>query len=159
MNDYANLLIALRKITRAIDLQSQKLLKVSGLTISQLLVIKAIEKLERPTPSSVAREILLSQGTVTNLVDRMEKKGLLQRVKAQDDKRSVHLVITDEGKQRYADAPELLQAEFLNKYRKLESWEQSMLLGAMERVASMMDGGNIDASPILTSEEIRQNDL
>jgi DNA-binding MarR family transcriptional regulator len=159
MNDYANLLIALRKITRAIDLQSQKLLKVSGLTISQLLVIKAIEKLERPTPSSVAREILLSQGTVTNLVDRMEKKGLLQRVKAQDDKRSVHLVITDAGKQRYADAPELLQAEFLTKYRRLESWEQSMLLGAMERVASMMDGGNIDASPILTSEEIRQNDL
>lgn len=154
--DYANFLIALRKITRAIDLHSKKLLKESGLTTSQLLVLDAIEKLEKPTPSSVAREILLSQGTVTNLIDRMEKRGLLQRIKAQDDKRSVHLVITESGKQCYTDAPELLQAEFLAKYRQLESWEQHMLLSAMEKVASMMDAENIDASPILTSGEIKK---
>lgn len=158
MNDYSNLLIALRKITRAIDLHSKKLLKESGLTTSQILVLKAIKKLDKPTPSIVAKEILVSQGTVTNLVDRMEKKGLLQRVKAQDDKRSVHLVITESGEQRYADAPELLQAEFLTEYRKLKSWEQTNLLSAMQQIAGMMDAENIDVSPILTSGEIRHSD-
>ena len=158
MNDYANFLIALRKITRAIDLHSKKLLKESGLTTSQLLVLEAIEKLDQPTPSSVARTILLSQGTVTNLIDRMEKRGLLQRVKADADKRSVHLVITETGKQSYADAPELLQAEFLEEYRKLQTWEQHMLLSSLERIASMMDAEHIDASPILTSGDIKRDD-
>ena len=153
MNDYDNLLIALRKITRAIDLHSKKLLKESGLTTSQLLVITAIDKLDKATPSSVAREILLSQGTVTNLVIRMEKKGLLQRVKAEDDKRSVCLTLTEMGRTRLADAPETLQAEFLIEYRKLESWERQMLISSVERIATLMDAKNIDASPILTSGE------
>ena len=71
MKDYEDLLIALRRITRGIDLHSKQLHKSSGLTTSQLLVIAAIVKLEKPTPTSIAREILLSQGTVTNLIDRM----------------------------------------------------------------------------------------
>lgn len=154
MKDYQDLLIALRRITRAIDLHSKRLQKESGLTTSQLLVIEAIEKLSDPTPSSIAREILLSQGTVTNLIDRMERNGLVRRVKSASDKRSVGLVTTPEGLKRYQNAPELLQAEFLTEFRKLETWEQHHLLSAVERVASMMDASGLDASPILVSGEI-----
>jgi DNA-binding MarR family transcriptional regulator len=87
----------------------------------------------------------------------MEKKGLLQRVKAEDDKRSVCLTLTDMGRTRLADAPETLQAEFLIEYRKLDSWERQMLISSVERIATMMDAKNIDASPILTSGEIQQS--
>lgn len=159
MKDYENLLIALRRITRAIDLHSKKLQKESGLTTSQLLVIEAIEKLNNPTPSSIAREILLSQGTVTNLVDRMERKGLVRREKSASDKRSVYIVTTKEGLACYESAPELLQADFLNKFRNLETWEQHLLLSAFERVASMMDAGDIDASPILATGEIGSSNM
>jgi len=154
MNDYDDMLIALRRITRAIDLHSKKIQKQSGLTTSQLLVIEAIEKLDNPTPSSVAREILLSQGTVTNLIDRMEKNGLVQRVKSATDKRSVHIVTTELGIERYKEAPDLLQEEFLTEFRKLKSWEQHLILSSVERVATMMDAQDIDASPILTVGEI-----
>jgi DNA-binding MarR family transcriptional regulator len=154
MKDYDDMLIALRRITRAIDLHSKKIQKQSGLTTSQLLVIEAIEKLENPTPSSIAREILLSQGTVTNLIDRMEKNGLVQREKSATDKRSVHIVTTELGMERYKEAPDLLQEEFLTEFRKLKSWEQHLILSSVERVATMMDAQDIDASPILTIGEI-----
>lgn len=154
MKDYDDMLIALRRITRAIDLHSKKIQKQSGLTTSQLLVIEAIEKLENPTPSSIAREILLSQGTVTNLIDRMEKNGLVQREKSATDKRSVHMVTTELGMERYKEAPDLLQEEFLTEFRKLKSWEQHLILSSVERVATMMDAQDIDASPILTIGEI-----
>jgi DNA-binding MarR family transcriptional regulator len=154
MKDYDDMLIALRRITRAIDLHSKKIQKQSGLTTSQLLVIEAIEKLENPTPSSIAREILLSQGTVTNLIDRMEKNGLVQREKSATDKRSVHIVTTEHGMERYKEAPDLLQEEFLTEFRKLKSWEQHLILSSVERVATMMDAQDIDASPILTIGEI-----
>lgn len=154
MKDYDDLLIALRRITRAIDLHSKKVQKQSGLTTSQLLVIEAIEKLESPTPSSIAREILLSQGTVTNLIDRMEKNGLVQRQKTAADKRSVNIVTTELGMERYREAPDLLQEEFLTEFRKLKSWEQHLILSSVERIATMMDAQDIDASPILTTGEI-----
>lgn len=157
MKDYDNLLIALRRITRAIDLHSKRLQKESGLTTSQLLVIEAIEKLDNPTPSSIAREILVSQSTVTNLTERMERNGLLKRIKSPSDKRSVRLKVTAKGKRSYESAPELLQSEFLEKFRRLQSWERHMLLSAIERVATMMDAEELDASPILTSGEIGTN--
>jgi DNA-binding MarR family transcriptional regulator len=34
----------------------------------------AIVKIDKPTPSAIAKSILLSQATVTNLIDRLEKK-------------------------------------------------------------------------------------
>ncbi|MDF1764963.1 MAG: MarR family transcriptional regulator [Gammaproteobacteria bacterium] len=158
MKDYDELLIALRRITRAIDLYSKRLQKETNLTISQLLVMEAIVKIDKPTPSAIAKSILLSQATVTNLIDRLEKNGLVQRKRLGTDKRTINVVLTELGEEKYKEAPELLQSGFLRKYRKLDAWEQHMLVSAVGRVASMMDAEDIDASPILTLGEIGVSD-
>jgi DNA-binding MarR family transcriptional regulator len=154
VKDYDDILVSLRQITRAIDIHSRDLQKQSGLTTSQLLVLAAIQKLEVATPGSVAKEIVLSQATVTSLLDRMEKRGLIQRNRSDTDKRSVRLALSQEGLDKLNNAPEILQTEFLNKYRRLEPWERQMLSAALGRIASMMNAENIDASPILTTGTI-----
>ena len=154
MKDYDDILISLRQITRAIDIHSRNLQKQTGLTTSQLLVLEAIQKLEVPTPGSVAKEIVLSQATVTSLLDRMEKRGLIKREKRDQDKRSVWLALSAEGTEILNSAPDILQTEFLDKYRHLEDWERQMLVAALGRVAAMMNANKLDASPILTSGEI-----
>lgn len=155
MKDYDDFLVSLRQITRAIDLHSRKIQKESGLTTSQLLVLEAIAKLEVPTPKAIAQEIVLSQATVTSLVDRLEKSGLVRREKLDTDKRSVKICLTGEGEAKLSNAPDILQTEFLTKYRTLEPWERQMLIAALSRIASMMNAEEIDASPILTSGDIR----
>ena len=159
MKDYDELLIALRRITRAIDLYSKRLQKDTRLTISQLLVMDAIVKIDKPTPSAIAKSILLSQATVTNLIDRLEKNGLVQRKRLGTDKRTINVVLTDLGEAKYNEAPELLQSGVWREDRKLEPWEQHMLVSAVGRVASMMDAEDIDASPILAIGDIDEGEL
>ena len=154
MKDYEELFIALRRITRAIDLHSKKLQRETGLTTSQLLVLEAIVKLDASTPSNIAKEVQLSQATVTNLVDRMERNALVLRLKSSADKRVVEVQLTEKGRRMVELAPEPLQAGFLREYRKLERWEQHQLIGSMQRVAVLMDAEDIDASPILTTGEL-----
>lgn len=154
MKDYDDILISLRQITRAIDIHSKNLQKQAGLTTSQLLVLEAIQKLDVPTPGAVAKDIVLSQATVTSILARLEKRGLIHREKSDVDKRSVRLKLTDEGCATLDHAPEILQSEFLNKYRHLEPWERQMLVASLSRIAAMMNAEDIDASPILTSGEI-----
>jgi DNA-binding MarR family transcriptional regulator len=154
LKDYDDFLVSLRQITRAIDLHFKKIQKQSGLTTSQLLVLEAIQKLDAPTPKAIASEIVLSQATVTSIVDRLEKRGLLRREKSQKDKRSVQITLASEGESILQDAPDLLQTEFLQKYRKLDAWEQQMLLASLSRIAAMMNAEDLDAAPILTSGEI-----
>ena len=157
MKYYDELLVSLRQITRAIDLYSKQLHKQSGLTISQLLVLETIARLSKPTLGAIAREILLSQATVSNLADRLEKNDLVARRKMGPDKRTINLVLTPQGESKVKDAPELLQSGFLREYRKLESWEQHMLISSMQRIAAMMNADDIDAAPILTPGEVEKS--
>ena len=149
MKDYDEILISLRKIMRAADLHSQKLMKESGLTAPQLLVMQAIEKEGRPSTSALARHIAVSQATMTRIVDRLERAGLVKREKSTTDKRVIHVGLTDAGRVKLEAAPEPLQAEFLREFRKLEDWEQQMLKSSLLRIAQMMDAEEIDAAPIL----------
>jgi len=154
MKDYEELFVALRRITRAIDLHSKKLQRETGLTTSQLLLLEAVVKLDTSTPSNIAKEVQLSQATVTNLVDRMERNELVLRQKSTADKRVVEVQLTEKGRQMVKRAPEPLQAGFLREYRKLQRWEQHQLIASMQKVAVLMDAEDIDASPILTAGEV-----
>jgi DNA-binding MarR family transcriptional regulator len=154
MKDYEELFIALRRITRAIDLHSKKLQRETGLTTSQLLVLEAVVKLDTSTPSNIAKEVQLSQATVTNLVDRLERNGLVLRRKSTADKRAVEVHLTEQGRHMVELAPEPLQTGFLREYRKLERWEQHQLIASVQKIAVLMDAEDIDASPILTTGEV-----
>ncbi|MDG1204951.1 MAG: MarR family transcriptional regulator [Pseudomonadales bacterium] len=154
MKDYDEILVALRRITRAIDLHSKSLQKKTGLTTSQLLVMEIINKLGSPSPSTIAREMVLSQATVTTLLDRLAKNQLVVRVKSHQDKRSVTVDLTEQGKALMSHAPELLQAGFLNEYRKLPDWQRNSLIASLQQIAYLMDAEQLDASPILDTGEL-----
>ena len=154
MKDYDEILIALRRIMRATDLQSQQLSRQSGLTVPQLLVMQAIAKEGSPSTSTVARHIVVSQATVTRIIDRLERDGVVKREKSSKDRRVVNVSLTDTGIIKLDAAPEPLQAEFLRKYRELESWEQQMLKSSLLRIATMMDAEDLDAAPILQTGAI-----
>jgi len=42
-----------------------------------------------------------------------------------------------------------LQQRFVREFEQLEDWEQAQLLSSLERVATMLDARDIDASPVL----------
>jgi DNA-binding MarR family transcriptional regulator len=148
------ILVALRRITRAIDLHSKQLEKSAGLTVPQLLVLQALGEADHLSVSDIARQINLSQGTVTSVLERMTAKGLVDRVRDPDDRRRVRISLSSEGETRLRAAPGLLQESFMERFGQLESWEQKMLTAAVERIASMMDAQAVDASPILQVGEI-----
>ena len=158
MKDYDEILVALRRITRAIDLHSKRLQKEAGLTTSQLLVMDIISKLGSPSPSTIAREMILSQATVTSLLDKLSKNGLVKRVKGHQDKRSVTVDLTERGEESVSHAPELLQSGFLKEYRKLPDWQRNMLIASLQQIAYMMDAEQLDAAPILDTGELHNPD-
>jgi len=97
---------------------------------------------------------MLSQATVTSILERLEKGGLIVKSRSDSDRRVVNITLTPEGVRRMNAAPELLQAGFLRKLRKLKDWERSQLISSLQRVGEMMDAEDIDASPILEAGEL-----
>jgi DNA-binding MarR family transcriptional regulator len=143
-------LIALRRIIRATDLHSRALDKETGLTTPQLMVIRAIREMDKPTVTAIARTVSLSQATVTTILNRLESKGLLTRQRDKIDRRAVNLRLTKAGNTMWKDAPEPLQYSFTERFSILASWEQHAIVATLERVATMMDAQTLDAAPLLT---------
>jgi DNA-binding MarR family transcriptional regulator len=147
-------LVALRRITRAIDLHSKRLERTAGFTVPQLLVLQSVGELGTPSVSQVAREVHLAQGTVTAIIDRLVGKGLVERTRSAEDRRRVCVSLTERGERSLAEAPSLLQEEFVERFSQLRSWEQKMLAASLERIAELMDAERVDASPILETGEL-----
>ena len=149
MQKYDELLVSLRKVIRAIDLHSKQLNKTSGLTGPQLLIMNEVAQTDGITASRIAQNVNLSPATVTNILDHIENRNLITRVRSQLDKRRVSLHLTEAGKQLLDQAPQPLQEHFIEKFSALDEWEQSLLLSSMQRIAAMMDADQLDASPLL----------
>jgi DNA-binding MarR family transcriptional regulator len=149
MKKYEELLVSMRKVIRAIDLYSKKLNKDSGLTSPQLFVLQEISAHDGLMVKDIATSINLSSATVTNILDRLEARELVVRERSTVDKRKVGLHLTELGIKALENAPKPLQEHFIDRFEKLEEWEQTQLVATMQRIATMMDAEDLDAAPML----------
>ncbi len=61
-------------------------------------VMHCLWKGEKTTPKEIASELKLENSTISGILDRMEKKGLLNRHVSIEDRRFIEVVLTDKGK-------------------------------------------------------------
>lgn len=106
MNSYEQVLVALRRVIRATDLHSKRLSKHAGLTGPQLLIMRTIRDLGEVTIGTIAENVSLSQATVTTILDRLEHRKLVYRVRSTRDKRKVHAHLTEEGARDTGPSPQ-----------------------------------------------------
>jgi DNA-binding MarR family transcriptional regulator len=152
-----DILRSLRRITRAIDLHSRKLANTFGLTGPQLVCLRALATRERATPSALAKEVSLSQGTVTGILDRLVARQLVTRERNPVDRRQVAVALTSAGRLLVKEAPSPLQEQFVQNLSELDSSEQERIRGTLDRVVKMMGGDEIEAAPVLSTSPAAQS--
>lgn len=145
---------ALRRVLRAAEGGTRRLAATTGLTPSQLLVLREIEGGEEVTPGVVAQRLQFSHATITAIVDRLVALQLVTRSRSERDKRRVLLEATAEGRRRLAEAPDMLQEIFGVRFSALPAWEQAMILASTERLAHILGAGDMDAAPLLDAGAI-----
>lgn len=148
------MLIALRRVMRAVDLHSRKLMQSHGMTGPQALVLQEVVRGKCLSAGELANRVSLSQATVTDIVTRLEQRGLLLRERSGEDRRRVLIRVTPAGDETIASAPPLLQETFVRRFADLKGWEQLLLLSSLQRIAELMDAQQLDAAPLLTSGSV-----
>jgi DNA-binding MarR family transcriptional regulator len=137
-----------------VDLHSRTLVGSHGLTGPQALILKALHG-GGLTAGELAAEVSLSQGTVTDILNRLEQRGLITRIRDTVDRRRVRVEATEAGLALLDQSPPLLQERFAERFNSLHEWEQTQLLASLQRIATMMDAEDIDAAPVLSSGSVR----
>lgn len=151
-------LVAIRRIVRAIDLHSRKLIQHHGITGPQVLILKSLLDQPGVAVGELAQRVHLSQATVTDILDRLEKRALVVRSRSSADKRRVLVYPTPAAEELIKSAPSLLQDAFTERFCDLQDWERLLMLSTLQRVAAMMDADSLDAAPYLTPGPILDSD-
>lgn len=147
----SEVLTAIRRIIRAVDIHSRKLSHNYNLTGPQALTLKEISNAQSIAAGELAKRVSLSQATITDIIKRLEQRKLVLRTRDQADRRRVMISLTQTGEELIAAAPPLLQEQFTHRFERLQDWEQTLLLSSLQHIASLMDAEDLDAAPLLAS--------
>lgn len=150
-SDGDEILKALRRILRRVALHSRQLLKETGLTLPQVLCLRALGEMRggQATQVELSRALQLSQPTVTGIIDRLERGGLVKRERSTEDRRKIGVSLTETGSERLLSLPTPLQEEFLARLKQLSPVERASLLQSLTRVVELMEAQAVDAAPML----------
>jgi DNA-binding MarR family transcriptional regulator len=79
-----------------------------GLTNAQWVPLLKLYLGLASTVAELARECQLDAGGMTRMLDRLESKGLLRRIRSSEDRRVVNLELTEEGREAARQIPAVL---------------------------------------------------
>jgi DNA-binding MarR family transcriptional regulator len=79
-----------------------------GLTDAQWKPLLLLQQGECSTAADLSRIACHDTGAVTRLLDRLEAKGLVRRLRSADDRRVVNLELTEDGQRVAAEVPRII---------------------------------------------------
>lgn len=123
--------------SRLITREYQPFLDKLGITYPQYLVLMILWEEDGLPVNDIAKKLILNTNTITPLLKRMEKEGLLKRQRSKEDERKVLVHLTEKGKQMQEQAaliPEQLFSQLLTGDLKTED-----LIRLKEQLTSIID--------------------
>jgi DNA-binding MarR family transcriptional regulator len=105
-----------------------------GITSTQASILFMLAVGKCVTAADIAREYGIDASAVTRLIDRLEKRGLLSRVRSEEDRRVVRLALTDEGQLTAGKVPAIFTRVLDNLLNGLSPEEVGFLKSMLRRV-------------------------
>lgn len=147
------ILRTIRQVIRGISIHSKQLLREVGLTVPQMVCLRAIHDIEHAqggvTVIEISQRVHLSAATVSRIVDRLTATGLLIRERSVTDRRKVSISLTAAGRKRVQTSPSPLQENFVRGLAALPLEERVALLTALKKIVVLMNAEDLDAAPLL----------
>lgn len=149
----ASVLVALDRLARGLRSHRQSVAVRHRLTPLQLELLATVAASPPPEPTvgHLARELAVSQPTVTDSIRVLAAKGLLARTADPTDRRRTVLSLTPAGK-ALADQLAAADRALLDAVSQLDAGQLTPLYGGLLQViAGLVDGGVIDVARTCTT--------
>ena len=137
---------SLRRIFKAIQDYSYDVSDKFGTTGPQLWALKTISQNENLSLGELGRRMYLHPSTITGLIDRLEKKGLVERDRDQTDRRVIKLRLTSKGKGLVKRAPNPIQGKMIYGLRRLKRKELNSIHHSVQKLVEVMEVQDVKAT-------------
>jgi DNA-binding MarR family transcriptional regulator len=126
----------MKRVLSSILAQADARLETMDLTHAQWLPLFKLASKHCDTIAALSRDLDLDPGAMTRSLDRLEAKGLVRRERSTEDRRVIHLVLTEEGKKVARKVPPVMAEVLNNHLRGFSEDEWKQLLGLLARMVA-----------------------
>ena len=118
---------ALAEAFQAFSNYSDAHIRELGLTPSQFDVVSTLGNTSGMNMKDLAAATLVTKGTLTGIIDRLEKKGIVRREVPPENRRSFTVLLTDEGEALFHRVFPLHVAYLQERFERLSAEELQQL--------------------------------
>ncbi len=129
----------IRRLIQAEERHTKALNKQYAVSAPQLNSLTALLKNGPSTPSQIAGHILVESSTVTGIIDRLESKGFVRRIRSAEDRRKIYVELTQEGRSFASHAPPPIRTELHKGLRGIERDKLETVLEGLSILTELLD--------------------
>jgi DNA-binding MarR family transcriptional regulator len=133
------IIFSIRRLIQASEIYSKELNKKYQISAAQLNCILTLYEHGPLPPSKIARHMMVKSSTVTGVVDRLEKKGLAERIRNSPDRRMITIQLTEGGKRLAENAPPPIQQKIIDGLKQTENVKKEQIVNALIMLTGMLD--------------------
>ena len=130
--DAARAMDALRRVVHAIRIVTRASERAFGLSTSQLFVLRQLSARSGQSLSDLAARTRTTQSSISEVVARLVRNGLVSRAPSSIDRRRAVLSLTPAGDAILANAPETIQEQLLRGFESLDHGTRQSLADNLE---------------------------
>ena len=138
--DMTRLADILNRIATLYQFRSLNTRLYGTLTVSQSYCLRILYFQGARTMSELAADLHVRLSTITGVIDQLEKKGLVERAAHPEDRRSLHVHLTAEGKNLYHDAHEAFLSHLKPIFDSRPPADREKLLSFLDDVQESIRG-------------------
>ncbi len=133
------IIFCIRRLIQSAELYSKELNKKYSISAAQLNCLLALHDNGPLPPSQIAHYMLVKSSTVTGVVDRLEQKMLVQRVRNSPDRRVITIELTEIGRELAENAPPPIQQKIIDGLKKISESQIDQISHALSLLIHMLD--------------------
>lgn len=127
-------MIVLNKMMASLNHKMTPYFKELDLHETEFFVLFALDANGPMTIQDIGSKIDMTSGTMTYVIDKLEKKGYIERVRCQEDRRRIYIELTDEGTDFWKSIIEKHMIQMKNTFSHMDEEEMLQLIELMKKV-------------------------
>jgi DNA-binding MarR family transcriptional regulator len=108
--------------------------------------------------AEVSRRLYVTPSNVTGIIDRLQKKGYVERIRKEGDRRVALITLTESGRQLSQAIPDPIEKKLIAELADLEPQHVQILGMAMQQIIDLIDTEDVEEAPMeLSSDQFHKN--
>ena len=130
---------SIRRVIRDVYLDSKRINKQYGLTGPQSGVLWNLFNKGSMSSADLSRVTYVTPSNITGIIDRLESKGLVERIRVEGDRRIVLITLTSKGEALSKTLPDPIEERFIFQLARMETVHIQILSNVMNQLVDQIE--------------------